>query len=122
MIHSGKRGRLCSSSSTHSGLDSFPVKVQCEKSYVVPEVGKPEGEVRIPRPPSPGEGHVAEIGPRAGRRSKGSVQTRRTPRSRGFFVYSHVLPEQLGRAWDLTGMGEERWAGTRPFGRCSLFG
>lgn len=37
VIHSGKRGKLCSSSSTHRGLDSFPVKVQWEKSYVVPE-------------------------------------------------------------------------------------
>lgn len=49
VIHSGKRGRLCSSSSTHRGLDSFPVKVQWEKSYVVP--GGAETERRSEDPP-----------------------------------------------------------------------
>lgn len=43
VTHSGKRGRLCSSSSTHSGLDSFPEKVQWEKSYVVPVGTEPRG-------------------------------------------------------------------------------
>lgn len=48
VTHSGKRGKPCSSSSTHRGLDSFPVKVQWEKSYVVPEDATADGRCEDP--------------------------------------------------------------------------
>lgn len=54
MTHSGNRGRLCSSSSTHSGLDSFPVKVQWEKSYVVPADVETKRQSEDPLEEAPG--------------------------------------------------------------------